>query len=529
MATTNYLGLLGQGADYFYGENKLDEARSDIKTGFADASSKIQEYGKPYTEFGLESMQDFKDQGQFSFSNEDFYRDPSYDFRLNKGLDSLQRSQAAKKMLSSGNTLASMTDYGQKSASQEYQAAYDRAKGSYETNLDRNKFGVKTGAEVAMNVGDNLADIGIGQGIALAQLSAVQAKRMSDLITSTLASMGQPSDPGTVSNMLNEAISSGVGTVGDFLSDKLGGLVSSGLGALGMGGASSATGGGFTGAGVHSMFAEGAGAPGLAGIGGAGTGTGAGFTGAGVHASFGAGAGAGGGGMLAAAAPWAGPVAGALYGYSEGGVGGAAVGAGGGYAGAKLGATFGSALGPLGTLAGGAIGAIIGGLAGGALFGEGSPPSTRVGISTTAGEGDKAGSKSTKGPFGYVNTWGRKFNGKELRGGVIEMDKALAQYMSPEDIELASASMQEAGNHAQAYGNTFGQREQYSIYSDRVKAMLDGVGLGDKFSEMTSDIKGGKKDSLTQMMVVAGTLLAQRKTMQTAATLSQEFEQEGLV
>jgi len=439
-----------------------------------------------------------------------------------------------------------MTDYGQKSASQEYQAAFDRAKGSYETNLDRNKFGVKTGAEVAMNVGDNLADIGIGQGMAMAQLNGMQAQRMSELIASTLASMGQPSDPGTVSNMLNDAISSGVGTVGDFLSDKLGGLVSSGLGALGMGGSASALAGEAGAAGIAGLAGLGgtAGALGTGGAFGTASGIGASAMGGGTGASAlginaanfgsfgstGAGAaGAGGGGMLAAAAPWAGPVAGALYGYSEGGVGGAAVGAGGGYAGAKLGATFGSALGPLGTLAGGAIGAIIGGLAGGALFGEGSPPSTRVGISTTAGEGDKAGSKSTKGPFGYVNTWGRKFNGKELRGGVIEMDKALAQYMSPEDIELASASMQEAGNHAQAYGNTFGQREQYSIYSDRVKAMLDGVGLGDKFSEMTSDIKGGKKDSLTQMMVVAGTLLAQRKSMQTAATLSQEFEQEGLV
>ena len=53
--------------------------------------------------------------------------------------------------------------------------------------------------------------------------------------------MGQPSDPNTVSGWVNDAISSGVGSVGDFLQDKVGGMVGSaaqgGLSALGIGGA----------------------------------------------------------------------------------------------------------------------------------------------------------------------------------------------------------------------------------------------------------------------------------------------------
>jgi hypothetical protein len=52
--------------------------------------------------------------------------DPSYQFRYNQGLDALQRGMTSQGMMGSGNILASLENYGQGSASQEYQAQYDR-------------------------------------------------------------------------------------------------------------------------------------------------------------------------------------------------------------------------------------------------------------------------------------------------------------------------------------------------------------------------------------------------------------------
>jgi hypothetical protein len=66
------------------------------------------------------------------FSAEDLsqWQDPGYQFRLNQGMGALQNSQAATSGLVSGNSLRSLMDYGQNSASQEYQNAFNR----YNTN-----------------------------------------------------------------------------------------------------------------------------------------------------------------------------------------------------------------------------------------------------------------------------------------------------------------------------------------------------------------------------------------------------------
>jgi hypothetical protein len=52
--------------------------------------------------------------------------DPSYKWRLGQGQQAVERSQAAKGLLGSGNVLTALTDYAQGSASQEYQAQFQR-------------------------------------------------------------------------------------------------------------------------------------------------------------------------------------------------------------------------------------------------------------------------------------------------------------------------------------------------------------------------------------------------------------------
>ena len=60
------------------------------------------------------------------FSYNDLYADPSYQFRLNQGMQAVQRSAAAKGGLLSGGALKGLSDYAQNSASQEYNNAYGR-------------------------------------------------------------------------------------------------------------------------------------------------------------------------------------------------------------------------------------------------------------------------------------------------------------------------------------------------------------------------------------------------------------------
>lgn len=67
-------------------------------------------------------------------SAEDLFQDPSYQSRLNEGLQAIERSAAARGMLRSGNTLQDLNNYAQDYASREYQAATDRAARQHELN-----------------------------------------------------------------------------------------------------------------------------------------------------------------------------------------------------------------------------------------------------------------------------------------------------------------------------------------------------------------------------------------------------------
>ena len=91
---------------------------------------------QPYVQAGLGSLnalqQGLAPGGQFTqtFKPSDMQLDPSYQFRLNQGSQNLNASAAARGLLGSGQNLKDITDYGQQSASQEYQNAFNR----YQTN-----------------------------------------------------------------------------------------------------------------------------------------------------------------------------------------------------------------------------------------------------------------------------------------------------------------------------------------------------------------------------------------------------------
>jgi hypothetical protein len=85
--------------------------------------------------------------GAFDPSKVDVSNDPGYQFRLDQGLQALQRSQRATGV-TGGAQLKAINDYAQGSASQEYQNAYGRALSTSQqnANINQQNYGQNIGA-----------------------------------------------------------------------------------------------------------------------------------------------------------------------------------------------------------------------------------------------------------------------------------------------------------------------------------------------------------------------------------------------
>jgi len=99
---------------------------------------------------------------QFQFNQAE---DPGAQVREKRGMQALQNSAAARGNLLTGATAKALQDYGQESASQEYQASYQRALQNYNTNLGK-EFGTfdrNWGAQFGAGQANQNAAIAEGQ------------------------------------------------------------------------------------------------------------------------------------------------------------------------------------------------------------------------------------------------------------------------------------------------------------------------------------------------------------------------------
>lgn len=114
----------------------------------------------PYTNAGTTALSQLMgkmgDNGYFNqtYSGQDTYDDPSYKFRLQQGLDSVQSGAAGQGGLLSGATQKALSDYGQQSASQEYQNAYNRFNADQSNQYNRLSNLVGVGQNAAAGVGN---------------------------------------------------------------------------------------------------------------------------------------------------------------------------------------------------------------------------------------------------------------------------------------------------------------------------------------------------------------------------------------
>lgn len=93
------------------------------------------------------------DQGAYnaeSFNPDiDVTQDPSYQFRLNQGVNALDKSAAGRGKLFSGQQAKAVSQYGQEMASQEYQNAYNRSMAANQQNnaLQAQAYGINQGRQ----------------------------------------------------------------------------------------------------------------------------------------------------------------------------------------------------------------------------------------------------------------------------------------------------------------------------------------------------------------------------------------------
>lgn len=162
--------IIGGGAAIAGGAmaSRASKKAANTQAASADRASQIQQENfeqtrkdlMPYKQAGDTSLSQLMGQmganGYFNqtYTGQDVYSDPSYQFRLQQGQDAIQSSAAAQGGLLSGATLKALQNYGQESASQEYGNAYNRFNADQTNRYNRLSNLVGIGQNAAAQVGN---------------------------------------------------------------------------------------------------------------------------------------------------------------------------------------------------------------------------------------------------------------------------------------------------------------------------------------------------------------------------------------
>ena len=165
------MSFVGKAIGSITGANKQAKAAqnaANIQAAAADKSSQIQKDMfeqvrgdlNPYRTAGsyalAQLMGKMQPNGFFNqtYQGQDIYDDPSYKFRVNQGNNAIQGGAAAQGGLLSGATLKALQNYGQESASQEYQNAYNRFNADQTNQYNRLSNLVGIGQNAAAQTGN---------------------------------------------------------------------------------------------------------------------------------------------------------------------------------------------------------------------------------------------------------------------------------------------------------------------------------------------------------------------------------------
>lgn len=185
------MSFVGKAIGSLTGANKQAKAATQAANTQLEASREATQVQKdmydqtrkdlmPYANAGRSSLSQLMGQmgpnGYFNqtYDGQDIYSDPSYQFRLNEGLDAVQSGAAAQGGLLSGATLKALQGYGQDMASQEYQNAYNRFNADQTNRYNRLSNIVGLGQNAAAQQGN--AGMQTAQAVANNTMSGANAQ-----------------------------------------------------------------------------------------------------------------------------------------------------------------------------------------------------------------------------------------------------------------------------------------------------------------------------------------------------------------
>lgn len=194
LGASDALGLTNSSAqEDAYGnaaEQQASSARKSLalKTRIYDEQKEMIEPWRVAGEKALIAIQETPD---FSFTADMFeqFKDPSYDFRMQEGVNALDRSAASRGRLLSGAQDKAITSFGQNMASQEYGNAFNRAITTHGTNLQKKQSLAGVGQVASQQVqqagnvfskGASESTMDIGNAYAQGQIQAANAKQAQD-------------------------------------------------------------------------------------------------------------------------------------------------------------------------------------------------------------------------------------------------------------------------------------------------------------------------------------------------------------
>lgn len=167
--------------------NALTAANNQLTAAYTDVNNLFD----PYVETGLKAygslgaLQGLGTDADRQAAMGKFQTSPGYDFRMQEGVNAIDRSAAARGSLMSGQTLKALNEYGQGLASQEYGDYYNRLAGLADTGANASSNLATARLQTAGNTSANLAQIGqnktnqlIGQGNALSNIFSGGLKKL---------------------------------------------------------------------------------------------------------------------------------------------------------------------------------------------------------------------------------------------------------------------------------------------------------------------------------------------------------------
>ena len=170
---------------------------TDLQKAMFDKQIELQQ---PFQQAGVNALAkmqagEFALPESFKYDPNSMYQDPGYAFRMEEGMNALNRSMAAKGLGVSGANVKGALRYGQNLGSQEFGAAYGRALDEYNSRLNRantgyNRLAALSGVgqtatdrigSAASSYGSNVGNLAMGnaatQGNALMQRGNIAAQQ----------------------------------------------------------------------------------------------------------------------------------------------------------------------------------------------------------------------------------------------------------------------------------------------------------------------------------------------------------------